>query len=275
MPMPTGSVISVRGSGIYGKKRDLKRIAGLFSSAAFDFLVKCMLGRFRHPQFDNGTLCKTPIPDGFPSNGFDFEQPVTRAVELKRVRDTANELSHVFCVSVGKPEDGQSLQYAAEAWIRFGNKTVTEIDELQGKIDEISYDLYGFDLAGRNAVVSASTLGDEAEGDVDAIDEESDIVDAENVASIVHSHFSYLVGTAFGRWDIRFATGERLPPKLPDPFDPLPVCPPGMLQSAEACPPYRRTCPPVTHYVFPGPASWWTTRTTPRTSLPASAKSLK
>lgn len=47
---------------------------------------------------------------------------------------------------------------------------------------------------------------------------------------------SYLLGTAFGRWDIRYATGECQPPELPDPFDPLPICPPGMLQSAEGLP---------------------------------------
>lgn len=47
---------------------------------------------------------------------------------------------------------------------------------------------------------------------------------------------SECVGTAFGRWDIRYATGERQPPELPDPFDPLPVCPPGMLQNAEGLP---------------------------------------
>ena len=54
MPMPEGAIISVRGSGIYGRREDLFRIAGLYSSSAFDFLVKCMLGRFGHPQFDNG-----------------------------------------------------------------------------------------------------------------------------------------------------------------------------------------------------------------------------
>ena len=47
---------------------------------------------------------------------------------------------------------------------------------------------------------------------------------------------SYFLGSAFGRWDIRYATGERQPPALPDPFAPLPVCPPGMLQNAEGLP---------------------------------------
>jgi hypothetical protein len=47
---------------------------------------------------------------------------------------------------------------------------------------------------------------------------------------------SFITGTTFGRWDIRYATGERQPPELPDPFEPLPVCQPGMLQSAEGLP---------------------------------------
>jgi len=54
----------------------------------------------------------------------------------------------------------------------------------------------------------------------------------EIAASIV----SHLLGAAYGRWDICFATGERQPPEVPDPFDPLPVCPPGMLQNSEGLP---------------------------------------
>jgi hypothetical protein len=47
---------------------------------------------------------------------------------------------------------------------------------------------------------------------------------------------AYAVGTVFGRWDIRCATGERPAPDLPDPFAPLPVCPPGMLQGGDGLP---------------------------------------
>jgi len=46
----------------------------------------------------------------------------------------------------------------------------------------------------------------------------------------------YMIGLVYGRWDIRFITGERQPPELPDPFAPLPVCPPGMLQNSEGLP---------------------------------------
>jgi len=47
---------------------------------------------------------------------------------------------------------------------------------------------------------------------------------------------SYALGGAYGRWDIRFATGEKAAPELPDPFAPLPVCPPGQLQNEQGLP---------------------------------------
>lgn len=50
------------------------------------------------------------------------------------------------------------------------------------------------------------------------------------------SILSYALGSIFGRWDIRYATGERPAPELPDPFAPLPVCPPGMLQGDDGMP---------------------------------------
>ena len=47
---------------------------------------------------------------------------------------------------------------------------------------------------------------------------------------------SYVFGSVFGRWDIRYAGGDIRPPELPDPFAPLPACPPGMLQGDDDLP---------------------------------------
>ncbi len=46
----------------------------------------------------------------------------------------------------------------------------------------------------------------------------------------------WLVGAAFGRFDVRLATGERAAPAEPEPFDPLPVCSPGMLTDERGLP---------------------------------------
>jgi hypothetical protein len=47
---------------------------------------------------------------------------------------------------------------------------------------------------------------------------------------------SYLVGAAFGRWDVRIGKDPALAPNAPDPFDPVPVCPPGMLVGSDGMP---------------------------------------
>jgi len=50
------------------------------------------------------------------------------------------------------------------------------------------------------------------------------------------AEMSELFGLVFGRWDIRFATGEQAVADLPEPFESLPVCPPGMLQGSDGLP---------------------------------------
>jgi hypothetical protein len=67
--------------------------------------------------------------------------------------------------------------------------------------------------------------------------------DASFRATVALDCIQHALGVTVGRWDIRFATGERQSPELPDPFAPLPVCPPGMLQNAAGLPAGREDVP--------------------------------
>jgi hypothetical protein len=58
----------------------------------------------------------------------------------------------------------------------------------------------------------------------------------EDTVALGEDLLSLVVGVIFGRWDVRYPTGERPAPELPDPFAPLPVCPPGMLQGDDGLP---------------------------------------
>ena len=60
---------------------------------------------------------------------------------------------------------------------------------------------------------------------------------------IAENAVSYGLGCSFGRWDIRYATGEQAAQELPDPFAPLPVCPPGQLQNMERLPARQEDVP--------------------------------
>jgi len=54
--------------------------------------------------------------------------------------------------------------------------------------------------------------------------------------SLLLELISCLIGFVFGRWDVRFPLNPGLAPKPPDPFNPLPVCPPGMLIGSDGLP---------------------------------------
>ena len=91
-------------------------------------------------------------------------------------------------------------------------------------------------------------LPDDAVEQLDALQ----AVEDGTVEWFANTILSAAVGSAFGRWDIRYATGERQPPELPDPFDPLPVCPPGMLQNADGLPAAPADVPDD----YPLPITW-------------------
>jgi hypothetical protein len=54
--------------------------------------------------------------------------------------------------------------------------------------------------------------------------------------SVATELFSYLVGVACGRWDVRAGRDRSLEPLPLDLFDPVPICPPGMLVGVDGLP---------------------------------------
>lgn len=87
----------------------------------------------------------------------------------------------------------------------------------------------------REAIVHQHGVVAESD-DEESSDDDSDFSLDTSPYAIEEAHISYLLGCVFGRWDIRFATGESKPEALPNPFAPLPVCPPGMLQNDKGLP---------------------------------------
>jgi hypothetical protein len=97
---------------------------------------------------------------------------------------------------------------------------------------------------GENIVASVEEFGwNEAPPPKDSIRNLCDNIEALHfLEGVARAGISYSLGCIFGRWDVRFAMGQRLPPELPDPFMPLPVCSPGMLQGTDGLP--LREAPP-------------------------------
>jgi len=164
-------------------------------------------------SYEVGIIEATPVPD--------FSRSVSRLAalshqswSLRRILDSTNETSHAF-------ELPAAILQGSELSSRDGiSESLTSI---QAEIDQIAFDLYGFTDADRAAALGGTEVAIDEPSDDDDEDEALDEVPS------VDSLLSWAIGVAFGRFDWRFATGERTAPPRPEPFDPLPAKSPGML----------------------------------------------
>lgn len=189
-------------------------------------------------SYEVGVIQRTPIPNLSESEVAKLGDLARSAVDLKRFLDTANETSNVFQLPALVRIPCETLSKRVAAWQSQEAEAERQLDELQREIDDITFGLYGIDSDDRWAieagVSSRSTADNEDEAGED--DEETDSETTTDARSLIVALVSYAVGAVFGRWDLRYATDERTPPELPDPFAPLPVCSPGMLQGPDGLP---------------------------------------
>lgn len=201
---------------------------------------------WQRPNFLVDTLKALPWPELPDEAKAHFEQLISLEVEQRRLAYQNHEPFHEFLLP-GKILDfsngGQSLAFDSESL-------------LDPETEKMVADAFGFNEEQARAVerdlleaISYQKVGgasdeeDEKTKDEEADEADSDFVLEYSKPAQEEAHLSYVLGTTFGRWDIRYATGEHQSPELPDPFDPLPVCPPGMLQNAKGLPAEPRDVP--------------------------------
>jgi hypothetical protein len=221
-PLPSGAIISVRSTTILATKDDLKSICGLGNSQLFDYLFKMLLGRTDFPEFTVGVLQQLPVPEWNNVRRSDLGRLALEISEDLQLFDTGDENSHAFRCPVGLTEGQISLKNSYSAWVSQVSRINDRIATRQTAIDELVANLYGVTLEDKAQIFKTSS--------------EAPTFELPPLVEIAINHTSFLLGVVMGRWDIRYITSEKEPPPLHDPFDPLPVCPPGMLQSTDGLP---------------------------------------
>jgi hypothetical protein len=154
--------------------------------------------------------------------------------------DTVNEVSHAFLVPALLQVAGTTFVDRVGVWSARVAGVEAELAGLRADIDDLCFELYGISEEDRRSIsegFGASDADDVSEASDDeeddgAGDEEADVDPQRLAAELV----SWAVGVGVGRFDVRLATGEGDWPAEPDPFDPLPVCSPGMLTGDDGLP---------------------------------------
>jgi len=227
--LPQGCIFADKGPAAFvtdDAPKALLALCALTNSEAFSLLVSLQLAAADAAarSYEVGIIQKTPVPDLSTYQQTTLAALARRAWSLKRTLDTIEEASHAFV-----------LPAALRARLDDYDPPLIEAELtcIQGEIDAIAFDLYGFGENDRGAAKASQDAA--AETDVETgIDDDSD---AEDIAAPIDQTvglLSWAVGVAFGRYDRRLATSERAAPAEPEPFDPLPAKSPGMLPDGAA-----------------------------------------
>lgn len=231
--LPADTIFHAKGPGVFVPGDQRLVMLGLLNSSAYSSLLNLQVS---FGSYEVGIIQRTPIPSFFHQLGPKLSALAFTAWKERRWLDTAVEASHAFHLPALLATPGTTLAERAAAWaarVRTSEETVAAI---QAEIDDLAFRLYGLYAADRAALTS--TLATEATSDAEA--EAGEDEDTEGTAAdapaLAADLLAYALGSAVGRWDVRYGTGEQAAPELPDPFAPLPVCPPGQLQNAQGLP---------------------------------------
>ena len=231
--LPAGCIFADKGPAAFVDGDDSTELLSLLAvtnSLAFKSLVELQMA---FGSYEVGVIQRTPVPELSSSDRDAFAALARRAWSTKWEIDTAELTSHAFVLPALLQCSDADLAARAENWNAQVSDAAAAIAEVQSEIDDFCFDFYGFSpedrrTAGRAAPIESSVCEPGVAPD-DAAEEEALPVGIVGAPRLAAALTDWLVGVAFGRFDLRLATGEHVPPPAPEPFDPLPVCSPGML----------------------------------------------
>ncbi len=229
--VPRGGIFSVGGKQLLAAQDHLLLLLAVFNSSPFDALVRLFAGKVGGVQYESGLIDRLPVPKPDLTTRAWLEDQAQRAWSLKRKIDTITENSHAFAVPALLQAHGDDLSARAKAWDAQVIDTLAELERIQTEIDDRCFTLYGISDQDRRSIEKG--FGAEV---VAAAEGEPEDLPLTDPGPLVENLLSWTVGVAFGRFDLRLATGERPAPAEPEPFDPLPPCSPGMLTGDDGLP---------------------------------------
>ena len=228
--MPSGCIFSIRGYAILASPEKLLALLAFTASRPFDYFFKLALGRYEYPEFVVGVLQKLPLPR-LESVHSELTSLGQQCFNAQRDCDAGNETSHAFVAPELLLASGDDLASRAQQWGASVADAQSKLSNCQQRIDEIAYRLYELDPLDQSVIQESLRIKD-AQHDEEMMHDniENEKADA-NVERLTNHLMSFLIGCAFGRWDVRYAISGKVFAVPANPFAPLPSHSPGMLTS--------------------------------------------
>lgn len=208
-------------------------LLGLMNSTPFESLVHLMM---TVGSYEVGVIQRMPVPSLHGHDGTRLGELAAACFELKRDLERANETSHAFTIPAALSMGPLTLTEALAAWRKEQDEARVALDLNQSEIDSVALRLYGLTEAD---IATVPGLTGAEEEDLDIAEEgetEREKLAGADPSSFAAELLSWAVGSVIGRFDVRIALDPSLVPQLQGPFEPLPVCSPGMLVGPDGLP---------------------------------------
>jgi hypothetical protein len=235
--LPEGCAFSHKGPVIFADPGALPSLLAITNCIAFQSFVRLHMA---FGSYEVGVIQRTPVPNLTSLDAKRLSGLALECVEVKRQLDTTSETSHIFHLPALLQNRCDTLAIGIRAWQSRLDQAEQTLTAHQQEIDDLAFQLYtisGEDRCAMQVGQQEQLTPESEEGQTNGAEGDEDQAEpTANAPNLVSNLLSYTLGGCFGRWDVRFGTGDRKRPELSDPFHSLSVCSPGMLTSSEGWP---------------------------------------
>ncbi len=203
---PAGSIFGHKGSVLFSENTPELSLINTILNLKFeeDLAYVMGVGREEIQSYEVGIIKNLIFPDILISNFDDFSRKGAKLVMAAKENDPTIRMKRVICLCNDISNIRQSL-------IKVMN------DSENALLNSLKIKSFSNSVEPRKQLLASITRWEKEALSHDLI--------IDDVVSLI-----------FGRFDIRIAKDSSLAPALPDPFDPLPVCPPAMLVGTDGLP---------------------------------------
>ncbi|MEQ1869727.1 MAG: BREX-1 system adenine-specific DNA-methyltransferase PglX [Vicinamibacterales bacterium] len=228
--MPAGHIFTDEGQGIVPvEQRESAFLLGYLNSALVAYFLSLTSGLQKHYVY----IRPVPVLPLSPDSVRKIEAATTDILKIKQEWDSTSELSPLFRSPTPAPLGHRAS--LKDAFTTANAAWLSDAETIKLSRERIDTAIFADTSLGSDDVSEIRSLVAGFPKDapnIEGFTPSDDGVFTQSLAATV----GYLVGAAFGRWDIRLVTGEKTAPALPDPFATLPLCPPGQLQNEHGVP---------------------------------------